>query len=181
MADVKVRVTLDTVGAKRDAQSLARDLGKAMEGEGRKARGFGFASAMGASAGLYRFFYGDVLSKAGTEIQGVGNVIGRASPAGQTADAFYSRLGAKRTAAEQTQEFFGMSGTKATKEQILGVYKTLRNLNELEAGGKSRVGSIIAEARVAEEGKSVADDLEFAAKHLSDVARELLNVFKGKR
>ena len=82
---------------------------------------------------------------------------------------------------EQTQEFFGMAGNKATKEQILGVYKQLRDINTLDATGKSRVGSIVAENRVEEEGKGVVADLKFAAKNLAEVTRQLLNVLSGKR
>ena len=184
MADVRVRVTLDTQGAKKEAQSLARDLSKTMENEGRKRAGggFGFASSMGAAAGLYRFFYGSQISQGMQEIQAAGNVIGRASPGGQEMASFYGKMGARRTAAEQTEDFFGIAGSKATREQILAVYSQLRDINALEAAGKARVGDITSQARVDEGVAAVAADLEFAAKNLGEVTRQLSNIlFPGRR
>ena len=112
-----------------------------------------------------------------------GNILGRASPLGPVLSEFYAKQGAKRTATEQTQDFFGLAGMegKATKGQILAVYNQLEKIDTMEAVGKERVANVIAEDRVGKSAQGIMDDLKFAASHLEEVARQLRKVFTGER
>jgi hypothetical protein len=179
MADVKVRVTLDTQGARKDAQSLARDLGKTLGTQGSKGGGFGFSAAMGATAGFARFLYGNLLSQGAQEIQGAGNLIGRASPAGQEMASFYGKMGARRNATEQTQDFFGMTGEKASDKQILSIYEHFKMMNQMDVDGRTHTGTVVVQNRVANESASVISDLKFAASHLEEVTRALYDILSG--
>ncbi len=165
--EISVRVRIDGSLATQDAERVKKDVaGKFTKG---------FASLSAAALG---FFYGGIANRAKSSLAGFGDLIGRGTDLGRNASEFYGKLGAKKTAAEQTVEAFGLAGKSASREQILSVYNMYKGLEELKAAGRANIEGAVGEKELDATWKAVASDFKVAVNNFGEVIKELGRQFR---
>lgn len=165
--EIAIRVRIDGSLATQDAEKVKKDVSAKFVK--------GFASLSAASLG---FFYGGITNQAKQATLGFGDLIGRGTDLGRNAADFWGKLGAKKTAAEQTVEAFGLAGKSASREQILSVYNMYKGLEELKAAGRANIEGAIGEKELDSTIKAAMSDFKFAVNHFSDVVKELGRQFR---
>jgi hypothetical protein len=164
--ELVVRVRIDGSAAQNDFRGIEKQTKTA------------FSRALRIEAGVLGFFFGGIARQAASVVGGLGDMVGRATPIGRVASQFYGKLGAAQSATDRTAAAFGMAGASASKDQILGVYRAFKQIEELKAASQENVRNSIGEQRTDDIFLSTVKDLTFAVKNFTEVLKQFGALFK---